>query len=207
MVFTRYPRAGETKTRLIPALGAGGAADLHRRMAAHTLRQAQALEQERGVQVEIRYTSGTRREMRSWLGPAVRLRSQGGGDLGVRLERAFRAAFDEGCACAVAVGTDCPGIRPAVIEQALATLRSAAVVMGPARDGGYYLIGMSRMLPGVFEAIPWGTGAVAAVTRGRMRDLGVELAELVELADVDVPDDLAAWEAFGTERERLHGGR
>ena len=199
IIFTRYPRVGETKTRLIPALGAERAAELQRRMTEHTLCQARAFGGESGAQVEVRYTSGVRREMQQWLGRGVWLRTQGAGDLGVRLARSFRAAFDEGCLRVVTIGTDCPGIRPGILSQAFTALGNGEIVLGPARDGGYYLVGLSRMRQGLFDAIPWGTAEVAAVTRNRAAQQGVDVVELAELADVDVPEDLNVWEALGAE--------
>lgn len=190
VVFTRHPVPGTTKTRLIPALGASGAADLQRRMTAQTLATARRLAKERPVTVEVRFEGSGADAMRDWLGPAYACRPQADGDLGERMRSSMQDAFGAGAQRTVLIGSDCPAIAVEHLRRAFDKLREHDLVLGPARDGGYYLIGASGTVPGVFDGIAWGTGDVLSRTleRGRCSDLSTALLE--ELSDVDVPDDL-----------------
>lgn len=195
IVFTRYPAPGETKTRLIPALGAAGAADLQQKMTEHTLKQVQACQRLRSLTVDIRFTGATQAAMQTWLGAQWIYRPQGGGDLGDRLLRAFAAAAIAGCRQIVAIGIDCPQLNAARLDQAFEQLSKCNIVLGPAADGGYYLIGLKQPLPELFEAIDWGTSTVLAQTVAAAEKAGLSVAYLNTLEDVDEPKDLAVWEA------------
>jgi uncharacterized protein len=110
IVFTRYPIPGKTKTRLIPALGAAGAADLHRQMTEHTLAQVRQLRAD-GVAIEIHYAGATAdRELAGWLGADLIYRSQGDGDLGERMALSIQTALQAGHDRVIIIGTDCPGL-------------------------------------------------------------------------------------------------
>ena len=147
IVFTRYPEPGRTKTRLIPILGPEGAAALHRRMTEHTLRKVRQFLANHPASLLIRYDGGNEEGLRRWLGADLRPVPQGEGDLGRRMDLAFAEAFAEGMRRVVLVGTDIPGIRPAHLARAFQALRRKDVVIGPARDGGYYLIGLNEPAP------------------------------------------------------------
>lgn len=190
IVFTRYPEPGKAKTRLIPALGAEGAARLHRELTAYTLEQADALRRARPVDVEVRCCGGSVEAMAELYGGAWSYRDQGEGDLGERLARAAAEAFDEGRGPVVIIGTDCPGLTADVLGEAFDLLASTDVVIGPAADGGYYLIGMRRPAPALFENIPWGTGEVASSTLRGADASGLTRRLLVALRDIDRPEDL-----------------
>jgi rSAM/selenodomain-associated transferase 2/rSAM/selenodomain-associated transferase 1 len=199
IVFTRWPEPGKAKTRLIPALGEEGAAKLQREMTEHTLALARRFASDGIADLEVRYEGGDRERMRGWLGSRHALRPQGGGDLGERMARAARSAFDSGSTAAVVVGTDCPDLSPDVLGGAFAGLDRADVVVGPATDGGYYLIGMAasaaaKSIPCIFEGIPWGSGEVLSRTLLRAEVAGVTLEQLRQLPDVDRPEDLVHWE-------------
>ncbi len=204
IVFTRYPEPGRTKTRLIPVLGREGAAELQRRMTEHTMRAVGALMGRRPLRLEVRYDDGagdaTGEPMRRWLGGGLSYRAQGAGDLGERMRRAFADAFDACAERAVILGCDCPGITPDLLERALIGLRRHDLVLGPASDGGYYLIGLRRSLGlrrsqgRLFEGMPWGTGGVFARTLAAAREIGLSVSPLDTLDDVDRPDDLPVWQ-------------
>jgi rSAM/selenodomain-associated transferase 2/rSAM/selenodomain-associated transferase 1 len=194
IVFTRYPEPGKTKTRLIPVLGPEGAAELHRRMTEHTLRRARQFLANHPVPLRIRYDGGNEEGLRQWLGADVRPVPQGEGDLGRRMHLAFAESFEQGMKRVVVVGTDCPGIRPAHLAGAFAALKGREVVIGPARDGGYYLIGLSRPAPDLFEGIPWGSGEVLQRTIDAASTSGHRVALLDPLEDVDRPEDVPVWE-------------
>ena len=163
--FTRYPVPGETKTRLVPALGFQGAADLQKKMTENIICFLTQLHDDFDLAVEIRYEGGDADLMRRWLGDRFTYRPQGTGDLGFRMKSFFQDAFTKGVDMAVIIGSDIPGITDAVIKNAFHLLCSCDMVLGPAKDGGYYLIGMKRNLLAktfhhLFENIIWGTDTV-----------------------------------------------
>ena len=196
VVFTRYPEPGKTKTRLAPALGPQGAADLHARMVEHTLAWVRRLRRRRPLRVEISFEGGDREAMGRWLGEDFKFRPQGDGGLGARMDRAFAEGFRAGMASVVIVGTDCPGITVESAERAFTGLRDHDLVLGPAADGGYYLIGLTRRTPELFAGMSWGQGDVLAETLRTAERLRLSVALLDTLHDVDRPEDLPVWHAI-----------
>ena len=184
---------GRTKTRLIPALGAGGAAALHRRLVLRTLRLADALGRAKDVELEIRFEGTDEAAMRHWLGDGPRYREQGEGDLGARLARAFEVSFREGSPATILIGTDCPGLTVDLVSTAYAKLSANPVVLGPAADGGYYLVGMRRPIPELFRGLAWGGETVLADSLDRLARAGLRPALLDRLHDIDRPEDLPFW--------------
>ena len=195
VLLARYPVPGQAKTRLIPALGPEGAARLHRRLTEHAASAARAAGASGDAGVTVCFTGAARREFRAWLGGDFAYAPQPAGDLGVRLRRAFGSAFSGHARRVVVVATDVPDLTAVVLRQALAGLREHDVVLGPAADGGYYLIGMKRARPELFLGIDWGTGRVCAQTRDAIRRQGLSVLELPTLGDVDLPEDAAALRA------------
>ncbi len=199
ILFTRYPEAGVTKTRLIPALGPEGAADLQRRMTAHVIEAASAWAQPRMQTLEVRFEGGSEDLMRTWLGGDHQYRRQGEGDIGARMRRALAETFGQGAERAVLIGSDIPGITTAILTSAFDHLHSAEMVLGPAADGGYYLVGLRRSAwagaaDELFHDVPWGTDRVLAATREKIAIRGLQTVFLETLADIDRPEDLALWE-------------
>jgi rSAM/selenodomain-associated transferase 2/rSAM/selenodomain-associated transferase 1 len=194
IIFTRYPEPGTTKTRLIPLLGPDGAAALHRRMTEHLLAQVREFQKHRPVSIELRYQGGNDYLMGGWLGRDLSFRPQGGGDLGKRMARAFREAFHGGMDRVVLVGADIPGITPGLLSGAFDALAQVDMVLGPARDGGYYLIGLRQAYPQLFVGMPWGTEEVLERTRHVADGLRLSMVLLETLDDVDRPEDLHLWE-------------
>jgi uncharacterized protein len=193
IVFTRYPIPGKTKTRLIPALGAVGAADLHRQMTEHTLAQVRQLRAD-GMAIEVHYAGATAdRELADWLGADLVYRAQGGGDLGERMALSIKTALQAGHDRVIIVGTDCPGLTIDVLQLAFEQLQDCDLVLGPAIDGGYYLIGLRRFMPELFVGISWGTSAVRQQTIEIAIELGLSMGDLPLLADIDRPEDLPIW--------------
>lgn len=211
IIFTRYPQPGKTKTRLIPALGAEGAAILQRQMTEYTLRQVRQLIASCPVTVEIWYatsqprinpqsdpdkgeTADDRSLMQHWLGDEWNYQAQRNGDLGERLIDAFEAAFTAGAERVVAIGTDCPGLDTEKLQQAFAVLQEKDLVLGKATDGGYYLIGLRRSTPALFQGIDWGTAAVLQQTVTVATSLNLDITFLEPLTDIDRPEDLEIWQ-------------
>ncbi|MGJ3248194.1 MAG: TIGR04283 family arsenosugar biosynthesis glycosyltransferase [Elainellaceae cyanobacterium] len=198
IVFTRYPEPGKTKTRLIPALGAEGAANLQRQMTEHTMQQIQLVLRQCSVGVEVRFSGGNQHLMGDWLGHGWSYHPQGGGDLGCRMEAAFRAAFDAGMTRVVMIGIDCPWVDANILMKAFDALRSHDVVLGPATDGGYYLIGLRCLIPELFRDIPWSTDKVFQQSLDIAHQQGRAVALLDRLTDVDRPEDLWVWDTTKT---------
>ena len=194
IIFTRYPEPGKTKTRLIPVLGPEGAADLHRRMVEHTMTWAGLLQSHSPVSVEVQYEGGDENLFRQWLGPDFSCRDQGMGDLGRRMARAIAEAFQAGRERVILVGTDCPGLTRVLVQSAFGELVSNDLVLGPANDGGYYLIGLRRVIPQLFNTIPWGTSEVLEKTLRIADKMQLRVFLLETLDDVDRPEDLPVWE-------------
>lgn len=189
VVFAKAPVAGLSKTRLMPALGAQGAARLAARMLAHAVQQAMAS----GVgDVELCVSPAPQDPL--WTGllpshPALHLSDQGTGDLGARMARAAGRALEAGLPVLL-MGTDCPALTADRLRSAADQLRTHDALMVPAVDGGYVLLGLKRFDELVFSDIAWSTSVVAAETQRRFQRLGWSTATLAAQHDIDEPDDL-----------------
>ena len=208
-MLTRYPVPGTTKRRLADALGPGGAAMLHRDLAAYCFARIAPLAATREAVVEVRYDGGTEQAVRSWLrGPAI-FYEQGPGHLGDRLRAAAEHAFETGAERVVLLGSDCPDAGAPVVRRALAQLAEHDVVFGPADDGGYYLAGLNRgldraALAALFgDSIPWGGVDVLRATLAAASRLDLDSGTLPVLRDIDRPQDLALWQQIRARVERV----
>lgn len=192
IVMAKAPRPGLAKTRLIPALGAEGAARLAQRMLQHTLAQARAAAL--GPVWLLGTPTSEPADFGLPAGHGLHLAAQAEGDLGRRMQQAFQAVLkDTGCHAALMVGTDAPALDAATLQQAAAGLQTHEAVFVPASDGGYALIGLraAASLPAVFDHMPWSTPELMQRTRGRLRAGGHRFAELPVVTDIDEPADLA----------------
>ncbi|MBW4439864.1 MAG: TIGR04282 family arsenosugar biosynthesis glycosyltransferase [Plectolyngbya sp. WJT66-NPBG17] len=187
IIFTRYPEAGKAKTRLIPALGEVGAAELHRRLAESTIAESRELQ---NVSLCVYFAGGSLQQMQDWLGHDLEYQPQHSGDLGDRLTHAFQTAFDSGAKSAIAIGTDCPDLTSEVLTLAFSKLENHRLSIGAATDGGYYLIGLSEFIPSVFQNIAWSTDVVFQQTLEIAKQLNLSIAFLPTLSDIDRPEDL-----------------
>lgn len=188
IVMAKAPVAGQAKTRLIPALGAEGAARLAERLLRHALAQALAA---RIGPVELCCAPDARHAVFAELAGEARvtLSEQVEGDLGARMARALQRALATH-ERALLIGTDAPALDAAYLRAARDRLADHKAVLGPAADGGYTLIGLHRFLPTLFEAMPWSTSQVLEMTREHLRAAGLHHAELPTLHDIDEPADL-----------------
>lgn len=190
-VLLKAPVAGAVKTRLAAEIGAEKARQVYRQLVE---RQVRALPG--GHRTVIYFDPpDAEPEMRAWLGPLAEtplaFHPQCAGDLGARLTEAFDHAFrDAGTEKVIALGGDCPALDSALLREADAALNHADVVIGPALDGGYYLIGLRAPQPVLFKDIAWSTAVVLEQTRHRIRTCGLLAIELSVASDVD---DLAGW--------------
>lgn len=189
-VFAKVPRPGAVKTRLIPALGAAGAADLQRRLIESTLARARAVADT---------------DVHLWLAgdpagysppPGCSVAHQEGSDLGARMAHAFVVTLARSRACAL-IGTDCPALTPAHLRESFDQLERNDVVLIPAQDGGYVLIALNAPQPRLFEDIRWGTSSVLETTRERIASAQLRAAYLTPLPDLDTPADLEQAVAAG----------
>jgi hypothetical protein len=188
VIFAKAPVAGLAKTRLIPALGAQGAARLAAALLRHAV--AQALASAAGP-VELCVAPAPRDPVWSGLMPQAQLSwsDQGDGDLGERMARAAQRALAAGSPVLL-MGTDCPELTAGRIREAAASLLAADATLVPAFDGGYVLLGLNRFDASLFAGIAWSTATVAQATRARVEQLGWSLQTLPTLHDIDEPADL-----------------
>ena len=195
LVFAKAPSPGRVKTRLAHSLGRRGlpdheaAAALYRRLGRLVVDNVA----ETAAALTVCYDPGdAEAEMREWLGPAPRQYwPQGEGDLGERMSRMFARAF-ETAQRVVVIGSDAPAVGVGTVARALAALDTADVVLGPSRDGGYYLMALRKSHPDLFTGIAWSTGSVLAETVDRARTLGLQVTFLEVATDVDTATDLTA---------------
>jgi uncharacterized protein len=192
-ILAKAPIPGLTKTRLIPVLGAHGAAKLQEALTARAVETAVAAQT--GPVTLWATPDGTHPSFRELaVRPRIAIRRQPDGDIGARMLAACEAVSGP----VLVIGTDCPSLLPAHLRAAADALREGCdVAVIPAEDGGYVMIGMRQPQPALFDAMPWGTDIVMTETRKRITENGLRCHELPTLWDIDRPDDL----------ERLRGDR
>ena len=185
IIFLKPPRPGLVKTRLGQEIGQEAAVGVYRQLVDLLLSKLTDL-----AHVELRFTpDDAQDEIKPWAQPGWRLKPQGPGHLGERMRRAFLTAMAEGAGRVVLIGSDCPDVDRQDLEEAWAALNNHEVVLGPARDGGYWLIGLRRDQPLLFKSIPWSTATVLQNTLERCREAGLSTQLLRELEDVDTAAD------------------
>jgi hypothetical protein len=188
LVFLKHPRPGAVKTRFIPALGETLAAELYRTLAEEEVRQTAPREGEY-VRLFCFAPPEERAAIAAWF-PGEDLWPQPAGGLGLRMAAAFAEAFRRGARRAVIVGTDVPWVSREEVGAALSALDGSDVVIGPSRDGGYYLLGLREPHTALFEGIAWSTPLVLAETLARAGTLGLRVYLLETLTDVDTLEDV-----------------
>ena len=198
ILFTRYPTPGTTKTRLIPKLGAEGAAELQRQMTQHIVTVMTGFSGSHPNSLEVRFEGGNKNLMEEWLGPGFEYSPQGEGDIGIRMRRALEDGFERGYETVVIIGSDIPHISGDILQKAFEGLEKHDLVLGPTGDGGYYLLGLhiaasGQANPGLFNGILWGTERVLSQTLAVAEQLRLSYILLDTLDDVDYPEDLAVW--------------
>jgi rSAM/selenodomain-associated transferase 2/rSAM/selenodomain-associated transferase 1 len=192
ILMGRYPVPGQTKTRLIRATGALGAAELQRHMTERCLDTVTAAHSPDWV--TFHYSGGSHDQVARWLGRyGIALKPQQGEDLGQRMQWAIDHALNGDKGPVVVVGTDLPELSGDHLQSAFDALKDNDLVIGPSRDGGYWLIGMSRRME-IFDGIDWGTSRVLAQTRAIANRLGLSMALLPVMNDIDTAADLKAWQ-------------
>lgn len=197
MFFVKYPEPGSVKTRLAEDSTPEAAAEFYR-----TFVEEKLAELEAGVRgdVLVFFTPENRlADMKEWLGTGRRYLGQKGADLGRRMENAFREVFFMRYERAVLVGSDIPGLTPDIIHEALDGLTPESASLGPAGDGGYYLIGFHRQgfQPQVFHTEEWSTDGVYERAFNILSGSGITFTELPHLDDMDTMDDVETMLVLG----------
>jgi rSAM/selenodomain-associated transferase 1 len=190
IVFLKTPTPGQVKTRLVSVLGAEKAARLYRRLAEEGIRGTTPPRDEY-VRVLFHAPASAEAEITAWF-PGEALCPQADGDLGDRMAAAFEAVFRDGARRATLIGTDVPWLTSGEMTRALASLDDSDVVLGPAEDGGYYLIGLQCPQPALFRELPWSTPSILAATLERAHEVGLSVHLLPPHRDIDGADDLRA---------------
>lgn len=206
LIFTKYPTAGYAKTRLIPAVGAERAAEISRKLSrrvVHTARNFLSYSTHPAVlRIYLACSTQHRAELSGkWLDQPdagfisrESLHKQADGNLGQKLSAAFAASFEDGAGKALVIGADIPEIDGELLAEAFRRLEDADLVVGPAADGGYYLLAMKRLYIRLFENIPWSTEMVYTTTITKAEEIGLSVFRLRTLRDVDLPEDLSYFE-------------
>lgn len=207
-IFAKSPVPGTVKTRMSPPLSPAQCLRLHRALLNHTLIRMRPLIAT-GVEASLCLT-GTLQEA---LKQAVRLEAGGfgldvqhGAHLGERLSHALTSRFSQGYSKVIFIGIDCPRLGSNTVRDAIRALNRQEVAIGPAQDGGYYLIGFAACLPEILQEIPWGTRAVYETTLDRLRQRGVRWKSLERQADLDTFGDLKEFCRRASPERRLQGG-
>ncbi len=188
IVFLKSPEPGAVKTRLVPLLGAQRAADLYRLLAEAGVRATTPTAGD--YQRLFFFTPEAARDrVARWL-PGETLVPQSAGDVGARMSSAFEEAFARGAGRVALVGSDVPWVTRQHVVEAFDALDTHDVAIGPALDGGYYLLALPRPRPELFEGVAWSTAGVLETTLDKADTLGLSVHQLTPLPDIDTPDDL-----------------
>lgn len=187
LIFARTPELGKVKTRLAADVGDAAALALYQRLLAHTCDTVTRS----GFPARV-HLAGPMPERDLWSDAGFRRYPQADGDLGARMSAAFANAFADGVRSVVIVGTDCPGLRADHLHLAMTALETHEAVVGPADDGGYWLLGLTSPVRAIFENKAWSTDSVLRETLADFKALGMGVVRLETLRDVDTVDDLDA---------------
>ncbi len=193
IVFAKYPVQGKVKTRLGLTLSPEFAADFYKLMAEHTFEVCLALP-ENDYDLHLFYTGDAEEgPIRNWVNGRFHLHLQKGKDLGERMKNSFRILFNDGYQKVIITGTDCPEIDTALIVKSFENLAMNNIVLGPSNDGGYYLLGMDKFYPYLFDDIKWSSEQVLSETIMKAGRENLSRFILPELIDIDTEEDLRKW--------------
>ncbi|NRB46227.1 MAG: glycosyltransferase [Saprospiraceae bacterium] len=190
IIFVRNPELGKVKTRLAQTLGDQRALDIYLALLQHTREIAERIDTDRLV-----FYSHFIDMEDDWSNTAFEKFLQISGDLGDKIHSGFEKAFEKHSKVLI-IGSDCASLTEAIVEEGFKALETHDFVLGPALDGGYYLLGMNQFSPSLFEDIPWSTDQVAALSLDKMKALGGSCHLLPTLSDIDYAED---WEKYGWE--------
>ncbi len=186
IIFVRHPEPGKVKTRLAATIGNENALKVYRLLLQHTFE----LVKDTALPVYVYYDDRIR-EDDLWRGDNIKKKTQADGDLGQKMASAFREVFAGGYAGAVIIGSDCYELSRQILQEALDVLGSKEIVIGPAKDGGYYLLGMRFPVKNLFGGITWSTGTVCEETIRQVSENDYTYGILPVLRDVDTEEDIS----------------
>jgi rSAM/selenodomain-associated transferase 1 len=191
LIFTRNPEPGKVKTRLAKTVGDQTALEIYKFLLQHTVEITTPLEATKFV-----CYSESIQDRDVWNPKKFKKQLQEGANLGIRMQNAFKRAFNNRYARVVIIGSDLYDITTEHIEEAFVKLETNDVVIGPAEDGGYYLLGLNNMIPEIFENKDWGTATVLEATLEQLKNYKIHQLEM--LNDVDVYADIEHHPAFSS---------
>jgi rSAM/selenodomain-associated transferase 1 len=198
VMFVKYPEPGQVKSRLALTLGDRKAAQVYKSVTEELISAVVPSSSDTVYDMAVAYSpADAAQDMRTWLRSGIQLMPQSGANLGERLQNAFAAGFADGYARIIIIGSDCPAVTRELVRDALHRLKIHEVVIGPAADGGYYLIGLSRSAPELFTNIDWSTEHVFDQTIEKCDRLGLAYTLLPPLRDIDRPEDLEYYRQQG----------
>ena len=181
IIFIKNPLKGKVKTRLAATIGDDNALEVYLKLIEYTLNLAKSLK----VEVNLFFSDQIISEY-----PFSKKHIQEGSDLGDKIKNAFKKCFDEGGSNVVIIGTDCAELTKEIIEESFEKLNNHSVVIGPALDGGYYLLGMNQFYPEIFNQIEWSTSKVFDLTLAKIKNADISFDTLTTLRDIDTEEDL-----------------
>ena len=185
VIFVRNPILGQVKTRLAKDIGDKLALAIYLQLLQHTLKITRGLSFRKFI-----YYADEVSDYDLWSVPGYTKRKQNGTDLGERMLNSFKELFEQSFNRIIIIGSDCLQLQTENLQEAVALLESNVAVMGPASDGGYYLLGLTKLYPELFVNKPWSTDQVFAKTIDDFNNLGISYALLEELSDIDDITDL-----------------
>lgn len=191
IIFLRYPKTGEVKTRLAKTTSSEFAVKFYKTCSEKIITDVKKLS---SINRFVFFSNKEENiQVKKWLGGGLFYSPQEGDNLGSRMENAFEKAFSSGAEKAVIIGTDVPDLSKDIIEKAFRTLDDNDIVIGPSKDGGYYLLGMKKIYPELFNGIEFSTNTVFNETINQIEKLNLSFCTLPELQDIDTEDDLINW--------------
>ena len=185
IIFVRKPELGKVKSRLAATIGNENALAVYIELLKHTNEISAAIRAEKFV---FYFDDIVADDI--WSGSNFIKRQQSSGDLGEKMQNAFSTLFKEGYNQVVIIGSDCPELTTAIIEDAFEMVKQNDLVIGPANDGGYYLLGMKKLYPQLFKNVQWSTEKVLAKTLAASTSAGLSCSLLPQLTDIDIEADL-----------------
>jgi rSAM/selenodomain-associated transferase 1 len=193
IIFARLPVEGKVKTRLASTLGDEFALKFYKACSQHIFNECRKIAKKE-TSIYITFPAeDDNKHMIEWAGNDFRFFPQHGKDIGIKMQSAFKMVFSEGIKKAILIGTDIPDISSEVLLQALKALDNNEVVIGPAKDGGFYLVGMKRLYESLFERNDWGTNKVFTGTLNQLRINNINYELTPEFYDIDTEENLKCW--------------
>ncbi len=192
IIFVKYPEEGKVKTRLGKTIGFEKATKIYTQLAEHSFNEARKLKK---VSRYLFFVDElNRKKISNWVGVGFSFYPQSIGDLGDKMRAAFSKVFTKGANKTLIIGSDLPDISKSLMSKAFKDLDKNDIVIGPSKDGGYYLLGMNKFYPELFDGVAWSTEQVLEQTLEKVKSLNLSVTLLKELNDIDTIEDLNDWQ-------------